>query len=79
MSREPQTYTWRMPYKDYLKYADLVNRLVQEEEWSELYMTLLDEIKSIPGYPRKMDPETDALDIVAVGSPRVGYTGAAQN
>jgi hypothetical protein len=76
MSGEAQTYKWRMNPQTFHRYSDLVNRLMQEEEWSEPYCILLDEVKSLPGYPNSINPDIDNLDIICVVPSQVGYTGS---
>ena len=74
-----QTYTWRMTPQTFRRYSDLIRQLMDEEEWSEPYMVLLDEIKSLPDFPNTINPDIDDLDIRCVMPPRVGYRSSLEH
>ena len=74
-----QTHIWRLNRRNYIRYRRLLLELLQEEEWSEPYMVLLDEIKSIPGFPKAIYSDIDTLDVRLVYNPQLGYTGGGIN
>ena len=60
---------WRVNPEQYAKVVQIIGELLDEEEWSENYFILLDQLKSIPGYPLFMDEGRDILIIAEVGTP----------
>ena len=67
--------TWGLQLADFSRYVELLEELLAEEEWSDRYVGLLDDIKSLPGFPMQLQEEVDTLYVVLVKPPRVGYTG----
>ena len=58
------------------EYNQLLSELLQETEWSERYMVLLDQVRNLPGFPRHYNEEVDTVVTVVVDVPRVGYTAS---
>ena len=71
-----QRVLWILRPATYERYEGLLSQLLREEEWSEAYCQILDEIKSLPGFPHGMNEEEDVLEVVAAHTPKVGYTGS---
>jgi len=55
------------------EYNQLLSELSQHEEWGDDYMVLLDQIRSLPGFPHGYNWEVDTVVTVVVDVPRVGY------
>ena len=70
-----ERYIWRLNQRDYVRYNRLAKKLLDEEEWSESFLILLDEIKSLPGFPSRINPDVDILDVRLADVPWVGFTG----
>lgn len=71
--------TWRVTPQVSFEYDQLTGRILEIEPWSEEYIMLLDEIRSLPGYPQHYSEEHDTIRRVAVDTPRVGYTGTIRS
>ena len=59
---------WRVNSSNYAKIATLTAEMEQLEELSERYVVLLDEIRSIPGFPFTLNDELDTLIVEEVGT-----------
>ena len=56
-----RTVPWRVTHAQYNRACELVAQIQSTREGTDLYMALVDELKSIPGYPMDCDPERDTL------------------
>lgn len=58
------------------QYNQLLERLSWEDEWSDAYMELLEEIRCLPGFPHRYNWEVDTIVTVVVDVPRIGYVSS---
>ena len=58
---------WRVDSEIYVILTEILADMLEEDDWSEPYMVLLDQLKSLPGYPLTMSEETDTLVVEEVG------------
>lgn len=66
---------WRVNTDTYLVAVEILGELLEEEEWTERYYCLLDQIKSLPGYPLTANEETDRIIVEEVRAPQTGARG----
>lgn len=52
---------WPVTRAQYHRACELVAQLREAPEGSDLYFAIVDDLKSIPGYPRNIDPDLDLL------------------
>lgn len=70
---------WRVTTGTNRRFNELLEELLATQEWSEPYLVLLDEIKSLPGFPAGYSERHDLIRVEVVDNPRVGYTGPGGN
>ena len=62
---------WRVEKTMYAIVVGLLGELLEEPEWTDRYYSLLDDLKSLPGFPNEMDEEMDFLIIEEIPTPTV--------
>lgn len=55
---------WRVTRAQYFRACELVAQVRETKEGTDLYQALVDDLKSIPGYPHDVDQERDTLYFV---------------
>ena len=59
---------WRVPSSIYAVLIELLADMMETDDWSDDYMALLDQVKSLPGFPLTLSEESDTLIVEEVGS-----------
>lgn len=55
-------WTWRLTRAQRWHFQELLEQLNDLNEHTDRYRAIVDEMKSIPGYPRAMDPDLDTFE-----------------
>jgi hypothetical protein len=61
---------WRVPSAIYAILVEILADMLETDDWSDDYMCLLDQVKSLPGYPLTLNENFDTLIVEEVGSIR---------
>jgi hypothetical protein len=59
---------WHVTRAQYLCFLELLDQLRQVDEGTDHYAAIVDEMKSIPGYPTDVDQDRDTLHFVITDS-----------
>jgi len=73
------TYEFRVTRIQNAEFNQLLEELLDEQEWSEQYMVLLDQIKCLPGWPIQANWEVDTIEVTVVDVPRVFHMDTASS
>jgi len=55
---------WPITRAQYWQFCELLEQLNQHKEGTDTYAAIVDEMKSIPGYPKDVDQEHDTIHFV---------------
>lgn len=63
-ANQGQRLEWRLTHAQHLHFQELLAQLDNLREGSDHYQAIVEEMKSIPGYPRLMNPDLDTFHFV---------------